>query len=221
MTEPRRREPKQQLHRRSAAGFTIMEMLLVISIMIALSAVLVPTVSQLLGRQDMDLVKEELLGAVQLAHSQAIASGAAYTVAVTPTGSLLNGEVVVREGEPGQSCGQVATEGRIIRRVVLAPEDSSVDETPALGEVTPRVLKTDVRVVTIVPQDFGTGRVMCFKGDGSMRDPETNTPVANPDVMAPATGDVLIEFQQYRDDAPHGVLNQLIVSYNGVARARY
>lgn len=218
-----RSEPGQTLRplKRSSSGFTLIELVVVISVMIALSAVLIPSVGQLLARQDMQLVKEELLSAMDLAHTQAIASGASYTVAVSPGGSTYNGELIVREGQAGETCAVVAATGRIVRRIQLADLDSTLEAAQVQGEVTPRLIKTSVTLVAIVPQDFGTGRALCFKGDGSMRDSETNTPIANPDALAPGTGDVIIEFQQVEKDTPVGVLNHVLVSYNGVARTKY
>lgn len=194
---------------------------MVIAILIALSAVLVPSIGQLIARQDMAKVKDELLDAIDLAHSQAIASGAPYTVTVTAVDANLNGSVVVREGEVWQTCAQVAADGAVIRRVQLAPEDAQIDTGATPGQVSPRVIPTGVRITSIAPDSFKNGRAMCFKGDGSMRDPELNTPVPNPDNTAPFTGDVLIRFQEYRGGDPRGVLNYVVVSYNGVARARF
>lgn len=217
-----RRTSNPALRRRGpTAGFTLIELALVISILIALSAVLVPSVGQLIGRQDMADVEEELLDAVDLAHSMAIASGAAYTVSVEPANADLNGVVVVREGEPGQSCAQVQTGGAIVRRVQLAPADAQVDTSATPGVVAPRVLRTTVQIEPPTVVNDGDGVTMCFKGDGSMRDPALNIPFVHPDNTAPSAGDVVIPFRQHNGGSATGVQNYIVVSYNGTARARF
>jgi prepilin-type N-terminal cleavage/methylation domain-containing protein len=205
----------------SPRGFTLIELLMVILILVTLSVALIPSVSQLIARQDMGVVEDELTDAIDYAHTQAISNGRVYTVTVLPADQSMNGRVEIREGQDGEGCAAVAAGTNVIRRILLVPPTMKVSDVPSQGPVVPQIIQTAVRISSLEPTAFNDGRAMCFKSDGSMRDPVLNLPVANPDADAAEAGDVLIRFQQYSGTSPVGVENMLVVSYNGRARARY
>ena len=207
---------------RSPRGFTLIEMMMVVFIVATISMVIIPAVSQLIRKQDTSLVRDELVEAVEYAHTQAIASGHVFTLTVRTGDQSTNGQVEIREAtNPSETCTEVATGDKIVRTVILAPHGTTVSGMDVPGQPKPRVIETTVRISDVAPASFGNGGSVCFKSDGSMRDAATNMPVTNVDTNAPNAGDVVVRFQDFEDGHAIGVENHVVLSYNGVARAKF
>lgn len=209
-------------HGATTGGFTLLELMMVISIVAALSAVIIPAVGQLIRKQDTSLVRDELVEAVEYAHTQAISSGHVFTMTVQSGDQQSNGTVVIREAiNASETCAQVAGGNKIVRTVLLISPDATAPSVNVPGQPPPHVLETTVRFSGIAPAAFSNGGAVCFKSDGSMRDAATDMPVANVDTSAPNAGDVVVRFQDFENGNPIGVENQVVLSYNGVARAKF
>ena len=122
------------------SGYTILELLVVITILLILGAVVLPSITGMARDTKGQAAADAVRGHAALARSRAVEDGRAYQLLVWPDGTRLR----------------------------VAPDESEQPEQPADGTATPALIRETALppTVTLVPISFGTDQQQTTDANG-------------------------------------------------------
>lgn len=182
-------------------GFTLVELMIAVTILMILALMAFPTIRSGLARQHMVSATNEVMNIVDVARIQAIARNRAYVLRIVAKNP--NGSITLDESSTTR-CADVAT-GTIknLRSLTFNSGDFR-----------------DVRIVQVVPADLGGTYDLCFRPDGRVVRSDTSKPLPSTD-SAYGAGEARIVLQRLgggQKDQPQDVPHQIVVPYNGIPR---
>ena len=204
-------------------GFTLVELMIVIVIFGILTSVLVPGVATLLSQQDVKGSSERVRALFLFARSQAAVENVALQVVMTPAQGPSGGVLRVYQGS-STSC-VFEDNSPLVRELELVSgaggHVTSLDSSQS-GRFE---LPTSSRITEISPQIIQEEGI-CFRPDGSVRDAETNLPIAAPPGTNYGAGDVVLVLQDHivvgeNSNIPQGTPLRVLIPYNGIARVTF
>ena len=205
------------------AGFTLIELMLVVVIFSILASVLVPGVSGLLARQDVKTSSEKVRSLFQFARSQAAVENIAHQVIITPAAGESGGRLDVYRGD-STSC-VFSDSSPLVRKIELVSivgANVTITDGAEAGRFD---IPTRTRITSIEPNEI-LNKGICFRPDGSVRDAETNLPVVAVPGSGYGAGDVVLVLQDHIvanqwGSAPTGTPLRILVPYSGIARVTF
>ena len=192
--------PVTVMHER---GFTLLELMIVLTIMIVITAAAVPNImGSNLNRPLIDATNETI-NMAQYAKNRAVNDFRAYGLQIDVDDSR-GGTLRVFRGT-GPACGSVSTNGEAVREFevnsVYRDEDDSGEVQIAMVEIWPNALE-----------------LLCFTPDGRVVDATTSQPVSSPLSSDYGAGEAVIALQRQVDGVAAGLRHNVLVPYSGRAR---
>lgn len=211
---------RQEKNRR---GFSLVELMMVIIIVIILASFMVPGIMGTSSTQDAKEVAAKVVDVITFAKAQATLTNRAHRIHIEPAGANDGGMLVVERGDTA-ICAFV--DPLTVRTVVLQYEgDQSVISVSA-DDPTLETIWTATRIVEVAP-DAAAQNDICVRPDGSIRDAVTNMPVQPGQDTGYGAGDVVIVLEENAvsgtppDFTPTGAQFRVILPYNGIGRVTY
>ena len=134
---------------RSAAGFTLVELILVMALLAIVMAIAAPSLSRSMRQRNLDGEAARLLAATEYARDEAISQGVPMTLWIDPEGrrfgigpkeGFVGNEKRIREFSVDPDIGfEIAN--AVVKRGVVEAMEFAPDGTPALTNVESVVLK--------------------------------------------------------------------------------
>ncbi len=190
--------------RHRSAGFTLIEVVIVMAILIILAAAAIPNVMGGFRDQPIMMATNATIDVFTFARVRAVNDFRAYGVRVAPDEG--EGGLISVHAGTGPACSTVGW-GVPVRTL----DFGASREFGALAGDGP-----DVRIVQLTPaRDVFQ---VCFTPDGRTLDMQTMKPVAPEQFTDYAAGDLIVSISAHHDEAPVGMLHHVIVPYSGSPR---
>lgn len=184
-------------------GTTLFELMIGLVILMLLGMIATPSIGALTRNQHLRGAADDLVFAVDLARSQAMANRRAYGIVLDqpkPAGPF---SFRVLQGADA-TCGSVLA-GVQIREVDYGPGNAKNDAVIAIVDVAPKELKS------------GTA-FACFKADGRMIRGDNGRAFSPPLGTKLGAGDIVVQIQRLEAGNWLGTPLQVQIGYNGSAR---
>ena len=145
---------------RSAAGFTLVELIIVMALLAIVMAIAAPSLSRSMRQRNLDGEAARLLAATEYARDEAISQGVPMTVWIDPEGrrfgiepkeGFLGNETRIREFSVDPDIGFEIANG-VTKRGIVEAMEFAPDGTPALTNVESVVLKDRFNSVLTIAQ---------------------------------------------------------------------
>ena len=200
-------------------GFSLIEMMAVLAIIVALSAISIPSIQSGLSHLKLARAVDTFVDQIEFARSQAATRGRAYRVQVLEGSDESRGRIVVTEG-----WGTICNDLNFNTSGGLEPVDSVRDID--YSREHPWVEITSVSPDGIVPEVLGDYQGICFKPDGRvLQIAQDSSDGGQPITPAPtgyATGEAVFRLTlSGKDgvvDTNTSTARDIVVPYNGIPR---
>ena len=184
-------------------GTTLLELMVGLVILMVLGGIATPSIGALTRNQHLRGAADDLVFAVDLARSQAMANRLAYGVVFDQPKAMGAFAFRVLQGTDA-TCGSVLA-GTQIRVVDYGPGNPKTDAVIAIVDVAPKEVKSAVAFA-------------CFKADGRMIRGDKGRAFSPPMGTKIGAGDLMIEIQRLQAGNWLGTPLQVQIGYNGSAR---
>jgi Tfp pilus assembly protein FimT len=154
--ESLRRRPCQG---RSSAGYSAVEMLLVVTMAIIMCAMAIPTVQSAMASYDLSAAVDSVRGAIQATRYQAIMHGYPYQVALNPTGNTIQ---VLSEAPPATTFTNVGA------AVPISPEAVTLSAATTLQFKPNGSVSAPLGAMTFSISYKGTTKTLTVSNYGSI-----------------------------------------------------
>jgi Tfp pilus assembly protein FimT len=154
--ESLRRRPCQG---RSSAGYSAVELLLVVTISIIMCAMAIPTVQSAMASYDLSAAVDSVRGAIQATRYQAIMHGYPYQVALNPTGNTIQ---VLSEAPPATTFTNVGA------AVPISPEAVTLSAATTLQFKPNGSVSAPLGAMTFSISYKGTTKTLTVSNYGSI-----------------------------------------------------
>jgi prepilin-type N-terminal cleavage/methylation domain-containing protein len=202
MYTPLPTRPLSQVPRRQR-GTTLLELMVGLAILAVLGTLAVPGIGSLTRNQHLRSAADELVFAVDLARSHAMANRLAYGLVFDhpkPQGGFAFR--ILQGGDA--TCGSVLA-GTLVRAVDFGPGN-------ALQEAV-------ISIVDLAPKEIKNGGVFaCFKPDGRMIRGDNGRTFSPPTGTKLGAGELIVQIQRLENNVWLGTPLQVQIGYNGSAR---
>ena len=185
-------------------GTTLVELMIGLALLVILTGLAIPGVSALYRQYDVRAAADDVIYAVNLARSQAVANHRAYGLMLAPVSMGQPLTIRVVQGASTQ-CASLATGLEVYKTSYTV--GNAQNQPP-------------IYITHYAPGDLSNGSAhLCFKPDGRMLRADTGLPFSPPGGTKLSAGDVWLEFMRVNNQgAPLGSPLQMQIGYNGTAR---
>jgi type IV fimbrial biogenesis protein FimT len=150
-------QPRTRQH-----GFTLVELMVTISVLVILLAVAVPSLHRFTVRNQLAVARDDLAAALGLARMEAVRQGAS-TLLLATSGSLANGWQVCADN--GSSA---CVAGPVVRLYAAPPADVQLSGPAALAINALGVPAAGASTYTVCPAGGGSGYVVQLNASGTV-----------------------------------------------------
>jgi len=189
--------------RAQEGGFTLIELMIVVAIMIVVAAAAVPNVLGLQHNRPLVNATQQTLSMAQYTKNRAVNDFRAYGLQIAPDDGV-GGVLRVYRGT-GPQCGAIDLTSTPMRTYDVNEE---YRDPTGSGQ-------SQIRIVETFPDGL---TLICFTPDGRVVDAATSQPVASALSSEYGAGDAVIVLQRIFDDQPAGIRHNVLVPYSGKAR---
>lgn len=187
-------------------GSTLLELMVGLVILMVLGMIATPSIGALTRNQHLRGAADDLVFAVDLARSQAMANRRAYGLVFDQPKASGAFSFRVLQGADA-TCGSVLA-GTLLREVNYGPGNPKNDAVIGIVDIAPKELKSGIAFA-------------CFKADGRMIRGDNARAFSPPLGTKIGAGDVVVQIQRLQDGNWLGTPLQVQIGYNGSARVVY
>lgn len=187
-------------------GTTLLELMVGLAILAILGTLAVPGIGSLTRNQHLRSAADELVFAVDLARSHAMANRLAYGLVFDQPKAQGGLAFRVLQGSDA-TCGSVLA-GTLVRAVDFGAGNALKEPVIGIVDMAPKEVKT-------------AGVFACFKPDGRMIRGDNGHTFSPPTGTKLGAGEVVVQIQRLEGTAWLGTPLQVQIGYNGSARVVY
>ncbi len=189
--------------RRSSPGTSLVELMMGLMILMVLGGMAIPGIGSLTRNYNLRAAADELVYAVDLARSQAMANRTAYGIVFDSASA--GGQYLFRVYKgTDATCASVAV-GSLVRTVDYSA--TNADNNPA------------IQFTRTAPSEVGTpAAFLCFKPDGRLIRGDNGRTFSAPTGSLLSAGDVVLELARAEGGGAIGTPLQVQIGYNCTAR---
>ena len=185
------------------AGFTLIELMIVVAIMIVVAAAAVPNVLGLQHNRPLVNATQQTLSMAQYTKNRAVNDFRAYGLQISRDAGV-GGVLRVYRGT-GPQCGAID-----LTTVPMRTYDVNDEYRDPTGGG-----QSQIRIVETFPEGL---ELICFTPDGRVVDAATSQPVSSALSGEYGAGEAAIVLQRIYNDQPAGIRHNVLVPYSGKAR---
>lgn len=187
----------------ASLGSSLVELMAGLMILMVLAGMAVPGIGSLLRNYNLRSAADELVYAVDLARSQAMANRTAYGIVFD--NATAGGQYIFRVYKGGDATCASVPLGNLVRTVDYGA--TNVDNNPA------------ILFTRTAPSELGTpASFLCFKPDGRLIRGDNGRTFSAPTGSLLSAGDVVLELARADDGGAIGTPLQVQIGYNSTAR---
>lgn len=184
-------------------GTSLVELMMGLTILMVLGAMAVPGIGSMLRNYNLRSAADELVYAVDLARSQAMANRTAYGIVFD--NATANGQYVFRVYKGSDATCASAAAGNLVRTVDYSA--TNADNNPA------------IMFTRTAPSEVATpAAFLCFKPDGRLIRGDNGRTFSAPTGSLLSAGDVVLELARAEGGGAIGTPLQIQIGYNSTAR---